>query len=212
MTRAVRTARGAAGAAIATLFAAVSHGLAGGVITPLAVVATAVIALPICVALAGRTGSLWRLALGVSVSQFLYHWTFSGLGIASGAGSTPAAEQLAALGPHAAHLGAMPFAPALVASGAADAWMWAAHALAAALTVALVHRGERAAIHLLSLVRSALVPAFRFGNAGVRVGRSGRPAAAPILHVLPTLRERLTVLSAISHRGPPAAPAAITCR
>lgn len=204
MTRAVRTARGAAGALAATLFAAVSHAAAGGVVTPLAVVATAVLALPLCVALAGRAGSLWRLGLAVGASQFLYHWSFAGLGTAS---AQSAAGAAGAASPHAAHLAFAPLVPGLAtgdaASAAAEAWMWIAHAAAAALTVALLHRGERAALGLVALVRRALpaLPSLRRPAAVLR-----RPAilaaAAPR-----TLHERLTVLSAISHRGPPAAAA-----
>jgi hypothetical protein len=83
--------------------------------------------------------------------------------------------------------------------------MWAAHALAAALTIALMHSGERATLGLARLIRSAL-PALPM------------PPAAPIAHrhsILDSffprdaLRERLNALSAISHRGPPAALAAI---
>jgi len=136
MSRAVRTARGAFGALTATVLAAASHALAGGDVTAFAVVTTALFALPLCVLLAGRTGSLWRLALAVSAAQFVYHWSFSGLGIA---GSASSAEPVPL---HAMHLGA--FAPALSGAGAgvapgtgfaaADLWMWGAHALAALAT------------------------------------------------------------------------------
>lgn len=196
MSRAVRTARGIAGASAATLLAAASHALAGGQVTLLALLATTMLALPVCVALAGRVGSLWRVALGVSVSQFLYHWTFAGLGLTSvtGASTPPAA--------HAHHTSLDLGTSLLPAIGAADASMWIAHAGAAALTIVLVWRGERAALGLVSLLLRLM------------------PTALPILASLPA-RARLSVflpradslhgdlrfLSALSHRGPPRGPA-----
>lgn len=179
--------------------AATSHAAAGGTITPLAVLATALVALPLCVALAGRLGSLWRLALAVCASQFLYHWSFWSLGASSAAGSgTPVPRH-----DHGAQLAAaFSLAPAGPgASGAADAWMWMSHGFAAALTIVLLHRGERAAMALAELIRRAL------------------PVEAPHAVALPEpaplrtrfssspLHERLVFLSGISHRGPPAAPA-----
>lgn len=194
MSRTARTARGTLGALAATLLAAASHALAGGTVTALSIAATALVALPLCVALAGRLGSLWRLALAVCASQFLYHWSFWGLGATSPAGASPRPQG------HAAHLATV-FSPDLVSNGTADAWMWAAHAVAALLTIALLHRGERAAIGMAQLVLRVLplalprIPALPVG-AGLRLHDRA-------VH----LRERLTVLSAISHRGPPLAPA-----
>ncbi|CAG7598283.1 hypothetical protein LEUCIP111803_00210 [Leucobacter soli] len=195
MTRAARTGRGAIAAAAATLVAAISHAAAGGAITPLAVGATAVLALPICVALAGRLGSLWRLALAVGASQFLYHWSFWELGLSAGrpSGDAPAAPH------HAAHLTTV-FAPELVASGAAEAWMWASHAAAAILTVVLLRHGEQAAAVLGRVVFQVLLRP----TAAAPVAPPSRTAVR-VQTVRAALRDRLTVLSAISHRGPPAA-------
>lgn len=207
MSRAVRTARGAAGAGIATLLAAASHGLAGGTVTGLSVLATAVLALPLCVLLGGRVGSLWRLALAVGASQFVYHWSFSGLGLVgtgSAAGSAPAPL-------HAGHLAALQtFVPDLAtrtaSAAAADTTMWAMHALASIATIALLHRGERAFLglaalteSLLSTIRNVLVPLL------LGVG-DRRPTERPFSTFLApaALRERVHSLSAITHRGPPA--------
>ncbi|MBO1900998.1 hypothetical protein J4H92_03420 [Leucobacter weissii] len=197
MPRAARTARGAAGALFATLIAAVSHGAAGGSITPLAVLATGALALPLCVALAGRLGSLWRTALAVGASQFLYHWSFAGLGLSSGNGPGVSG------GAHAGHLpvglaSASPFAADLAAAGASDGWMWAAHGLAALLTALLLHRGERAAVGLARLIRDA-APLPR-----LLLAVSVDPAPAPRAAVGQTpLRSHLCSVSAITHRGPP---------
>lgn len=198
MSRAVRTARGAFGALAATLLAAASHGLAGGSATPLAVIATVVLALPLCVLLAGRVGSLWRLSLAVVPSQFVYHWSFAGLGAA------PLSSEQGWGSAHSAHFASSEMAslaPGIAANGAADAWMWAAHALAAVLTIALMHRGERAAMHLVRVLRSTLP---------VRLPTAVRlPQRGAILACLTVDAPRVQrpFLSTISHRGPPAAPA-----
>ena len=187
----MRTARGALSAAVATLLAAASHALAGGTITPLAVGATALLALPLCVALAGRLGSLWRLGLAVGASQFLYHWSFWGLG-------APVVSSGEAAPHHASHLTAV-FSPGLVASGAAETWMWAAHAVAAILTVLLLHRGERAALGLARLILRARP--WRLPRAIELPSRAPIPSST----ALERLSERLAALTPISHRGPPAA-------
>lgn len=164
MSRATRTARGTVGALIATLFAAASHALGGGEAAPFAMLVAGVLALPVCVALAGRLGSLWRLGLAVTASQLLYHWCFSVLG---------------------------------AAAGTAGAAMWVAHAAAAILTIALLHRGERAALGLARLIGRALP--FALSRAVSAPERTAiRPAAAPARS-----RVSLAILSAISHRGPP---------
>ncbi len=197
MSRAVRTARGAFGAFAATLLAAASHSLAGGVVTPLAVIATTLFALPLCVLLAGKTGSLWRLSLAVLTSQFLYHWSFSGLGAAQLGASGATAEPVS---PHAAHLGlAVPlsFTPETASVDAAGIWMWAAHGLASVLTIALIHRGERAVLRLVHTLRSA-VPV----HVPTAVRLPARPAILEFFTALPSQAEQV-FLSAISHRGPP---------
>lgn len=204
MSRAVRTARGAFGALAATLLAAASHGLAGGTITPLAIIATTLLALPLCVLLAGRVASIWRLALAVVSAQFVYHWSFAGLGMAQGRGSS-STTSAAALAPHD-HLGALAaFAPSLNGADAGGSGMllpasamWISHALAAAFTIALLHRGEAAAMRLLRVLRRAVAVPI---PSGVRL-----PVRPAILFDRTHARPNVTqvFLSAISHRGPPA--------
>lgn len=196
MSREARVVRGSVGALIATLFAAASHAAAGGAVTAVAVVATSLLALPLCVALAGRVGSLWRLAIGVGVSQFVYHWSFAGLGVASG---SPSGGGLAE-SPHAAHLAQMQaFAPELAVAGAADALMWISHAVSAILTITLMHRGEHAMIALRSLLSRAIphaftrIPAPHFELPVVKQFES--PVA---------LRDLLRARQVCSNRGPPA--------
>lgn len=203
MSRASRTARGAFGALAATLLAAASHSLAGGSVTLFALVATSLLALPLCVALAGRAGSLWRLSLGVFASQALYHWSFAGLGVASNGSLQRPASADAAAGLAHDHLGAFGgFAPdAALTAGLAssDAGMWAAHAVAALLTIALLHRGEAAALRLVRVLRR-LVPS----HAPRPILLPARPATPAATSAEPARRLAQRYLSAISHRGPSA--------
>lgn len=192
-----RVARGTLAAIAATLLAAASHALGGAAVTPLSVAATVLLSWPICVALAGRVASLWRLSAAVAVSQFLYHWSFAGLGIPSGAATAARSG-----GPHASHaVEPIAFAPSLTAAADAGALMWGAHAIAALATIALVVRGERALRTLGRLLRRVLFPAVPRpqprpqSRTTRRRGASGDAPAG--------LRERLCSLSAISHRGPP---------
>lgn len=195
VSRGARVFRGAVGALVATLLAAASHSLAGGVITGASVVATVIFTLPLCVALAGRVGSLWRLSIAVGVAQFVYHWTFAGLGLAS---SSAAGGPM--VSPHAAHLAAIQsFTPELAAAGAADATMWIWHAIAAVLTIALLHRGEHAFLALRrALLRALPSPIVR------ELAPIERPLPQVITEV-PLLRDRFFLTSAITHRGPPRA-------
>lgn len=195
MSRAIRTARAVFGAFAITLFAAASHALAGGEMTPIAVLATAILAVPLCLLLAGKVGSLWRLSLAVVPAQFAYHWSFAGLGIAQnraegGAGAV-------AISPHAHHLAGTSFMPELVAAGSADAHMWAAHSVAAIATIALMHRGERAALHLFRLLHRALPT-----RMPVEIRLPQRRAILVSSDAAPPVVRRI-FLSAMSHRGPP---------
>ncbi len=197
MTRGVRVLRGSLGASVAVLLAAASHGIAGGVITWASVAATVVLTLPLCVALAGRVGSVWRLALAVSAAQFLYHWTFAGLGVAApgasgAAGATP-------VSPHAAHLAALEsFSPRLAEAGTADTAMWIWHLIAAVLTTVLLARGERAFLALGRALRRVLTERPRQLAPLPRALRPAARFAAPR-----ALLDRLLTAGAITRRGPP---------
>ena len=199
MSRGVRTARGVLGAVSTTVLAAASHALAGGAVTLLALIVTAALALPICVALSGRIASLWRLCIAVGVSQFFYHWTFAGLGASmlSGPGDDgrSAASPLPA---HAAHIFDS-FSPAWGAPQVgADLSMWISHALTALVTIALLHRGEVAGLQLLRLL-SSVIPALPEAPRIAPVPRGLRLQARPTA----TLGDGIVALSSISHRGPP---------
>lgn len=198
MSRAIRTTRGVLGASISTVLAAASHALAGGDISALSVIATALFVLPFCVALAGRTGSLWRLAVAVGGSQFFYHWTFSGIGVGV-AGFNPL--DAFSSSSHAAHFAALQgFAPAVIDAAAADATMWILHAVGALLTVALLARGERAIMHLVRVVRRALPLSAAFDVSAMHA-----PLVSPAHIATSTLTDQFLARSPLSRRGPPLA-------
>lgn len=198
MSRAVRTTRGVIGASISTVLAAASHALAGGDISPLAIIATTLFVLPLCVALAGKTGSVWRLSLAIGGSQFFYHWTFSGIGVGV-AGFNPLGAFSSSS--HAAHLAALErFAPAVVEAAAADVTMWILHAVGALVTIALIARGERAVMHLVRAIRRALPLPAVFEASTIH-----RPVATRAHLTRAPLSDQLLALSPLSRRGPPCA-------
>lgn len=129
-----RTLRGMTAAAVATWLAAVSHTIGGGTAPDgaLLLVVTA-LAAPLGVALAGRRLGLVRLSLTVILTQVLLHVAFAWT-----AGLDPAAAT------GHVHGGALPTGGQATAV-LPDLGMMLAHALAALLTIALLHRGERAA-------------------------------------------------------------------
>ena len=151
-TRWARFARGWIAAIVSLFVASCSHALAGG-----ALPATAGLALclafsgAVCVLLAGKTLSLTRLTIAISVSQLLYHGLFSLLADAP-AGTSP----LAGVGMHhggdslVLQLGSSTSAlPPMTA----DARMWAGHAVGAVVTIAALGLGERAFWGLVRLAR-----------------------------------------------------------
>ena len=159
-TRWARVARGWIIAVFSTFVAALSHTLGGGSAPGLlAVVLSLAFAGILCIGLAGRTLSLWRLGLSVALSQLIFHGLFS-LGTPGGALATQSA------GPYAGGAGAhqhqvvtglVSSTDAVTAVGAPvhgmfahDAGMWIAHATAALLTIVALRHGERAFWSLFS--------------------------------------------------------------
>ncbi|MEO6826060.1 MAG: hypothetical protein ABI255_00420 [Microbacteriaceae bacterium] len=159
-TRWARVARGLLAAGFATLVAACFHTAAGGS-APSALALSLSLSFSgiFCVALAGKRLSLWRQAASVVSSQLLYHALFSlgqaGIvGTASGGADVDAAG-LGAHGAHALDLG-LASVSAAIPSGVASPQlhgvigmfgdgpaMWAGHAAAALVTIALLRHGEK---------------------------------------------------------------------
>lgn len=163
-TRGARTLKGLAAASFSTFVALFSHVIGGGAMPGLlGVLAPLILALPLCVALAGRRLSVPRLTVSVAVSQFLFHALFS-----MGATSAPAVGSMSG---HAGH--GMPIvldAAALPATqmGHSDSIMWAAHLVAGILTVAALYSGEAVLARLAAFtgfLLSRIVPALVDGPA-----------------------------------------------
>jgi hypothetical protein len=198
--RATRAARGAAFAALASLSAATAHTLAGGgAPSPLFCVLLAVLALPLTTALAGTRPALWRTAAAMGAAQLLFHAAFATVGDIGRAGDATPADAFAAHH-HGALMAAAPTpaGSAAAMAGGMDVPMIGAHALAAALSVLAVHRGERMlrAVtawlpQVVRRIRIALAPP-------VRAPRIPRSIVASLVPV------RLRLLGAsVSRRGPP---------
>lgn len=194
-TRAARAWRGILAAVFATFVAALSHSAAAGHAAPiLGVVLALTVALPVCVLLAGRRLSWFRLSLAVAVSQFVFHALLQvGVGYVG---------RVASDSPAVMHLhDAMPtMIPALDAHVMATPAMWVAHAFAAVLTIAAFGAGERALRALLDLLGWSLVARLVEWRPRAQAHRIlvGRPRGVDV-------RPSLPVLSVAPRRGPPLA-------
>ncbi|EPR76941.1 Cytochrome c-type biogenesis protein DsbD, protein-disulfide reductase [Leifsonia rubra CMS 76R] len=79
-TRALRVLRGSAAALFATIAAAFSHQLAGGIAPSVFGIAVSlIISIAVCTLLAGRTVSFVRLTVATVASQTMYHALFSSM-------------------------------------------------------------------------------------------------------------------------------------
>ncbi|MEW1964331.1 hypothetical protein AB0302_02865 [Micrococcus sp. NPDC078436] len=204
-----RLLRGWAGASAMTLLAALFHTAASpghGAPGPGLLLASTVLAAPLCTALAGRALSLWRTVAAVSGAQGLFHALY---GLSHGGHSVAAASA-----EHAGHLGRataggaplLAVVPGPASAGAptdAGAAMLAAHLVAAILTVAVLRWGERAVVALAERVLETTLILWASAPVPAPARPAGRPApraAGPV--------ESLLVLSTPGLRGPPFALAA----
>lgn len=201
-SRGTRVVRGFAAAGIATFVAALFH-MAGGGDAPsvVAVTLSLVFSTLASIALVGTRPAIWRLTAAVAVSQFLFHALFSLSPSASFSGM-PAGGHL-----HAGmHLTLIPGVAGSAGSDASllagDAAMWASHLAAAALTIAVLSRGERA-FH--AACRFAFFRLRRFVDRVTAVLASpGGRRRTPIETTPQTLRALEVVLGGMRRRGPPA--------
>jgi hypothetical protein len=157
-----------------------------------------------CIALAGKRLSLWRLAVSVALSQFLFHALF-GLGAGTGAATGAASEASSS----AAHTMMMHVDVAtLVGHGATstpsmpptDPWMWVGHATAALVTIAALRYGELA---FWSLYRTARIGLSRLVLAPVPVPLD-TALPAPVASRVAVVRDLGVLIGRMRHRGPPA--------
>jgi hypothetical protein len=195
---------------VSTFVALLSH-VAGGGAHPalIGILVPLVLSVAVCTVLAGRRLPLPRVAASVLASQALFHALFV-LGTPSGvtAASGPSAG--------AGHVHSVVLTSTAAHTHVSGPGMWVAHAVAAAITVVALRRGELAAARLLAIGRFALAGV----GAGVEAGaaRFGRVLAIrPVgLPRLPSVRGTHAVAvanpvtgrsSAQSRRGPPSAVA-----
>lgn len=199
--RRVRAVRGTAASAIAVLFAATAHTLAGGHAPPVwLVLGVAVLAAPLCVMLVGRRRSLIGLAAAVGSAQAVLHVLFSLVGDGSGAAA-----------PLAHHVHGLPAIPLASASGGASAatgavslfdavMMILGHASAALVTFAVLAWGE----HLAAAIARGIRRLF---------GRMPTPhLRAPVATttvMVPRCAHVAAFLLCVTRRGPPGCPASV---
>lgn len=191
--------RGWIGAVVSTTVAAASHVLAGGHAPGMPIfLLSLVLSGLVCTILAGRLLSMWRLLLGVLLSQALFHALFS-LGVPSGSAPEMAghaghsSEQMS----EALHLAAAAATPVMDHS---SSLMWLSHILAAVFTVVVLRHGESVAVALLDALRLRVKPLLML----VRVlAAEADPAPVPgswPVRVLPSLGIPSSVMR---YRGPP---------
>ena len=185
-SRLARVARGTAAASFATFVAAFSHSLAGGSTSWLGLTAALVIAIMVCTLLTARTLSLWRLALSIGASQFLFHALFGSVG-------TPVIVQHTMQSVLTMHTTDAPLAHSHTAST-----MWLAHVVAALATVLAFRFGEKAFWSVADTARLLLA---RLLVVTIPVLAIPRPVVAVDRRFVPS--DLALLLSSMRHRGPP---------
>jgi hypothetical protein len=163
----------------------------------------------VCVLLAGRRLSLPRLAISITISQFAFHLLF---GVGGGAGAGAGSSVLVETGGHHAPLLLRELPDAVagpVHAGHDSGAMWVMHAIAAALTIVLVRRGERAIVAVLAIAGAGILSLVRLAVAvflePLPEPSTLRPRGLPIVD---RLRDLGVLLGGLRHRGPPVMAAA----
>lgn len=191
-SRRIPLLRGFVGASVATFVALASHvWVGGGMPGALGIAVPWLLSLTVCTLVAGRRLSALRLSASVLASQLIFHALFVLGSITPRGGFAPHVH------------GAAPLvldgkAPVLVPE---DAGMWGAHAVAAVITIAALHRGERIVQALLAIASAVAGWLRRI----VRIPASARCVAAARIPwtVLAAPRLRGLHLGAMRRRGPP---------
>lgn len=212
-TRSARALRGALAAIVSTFVALLSHVAGGGEVPGLlGILVPLVLATAVCVPLAGRRLSVIRVSASVIASQVLFHALF----VLGSAGNASASSATGGAG-HTGHVGhggqGSSVAPLLIATppggtpaGAPahaheHATMWAAHALAAVVTILAVYQGERVVRRLRTLA-IALVRVLLPVVSVIPVPSSA--AARAVVETVSLPRSLSVYPDTRSHRGPPA--------
>jgi hypothetical protein len=143
LTPAARLARGVLCAVLAVFLAGASHAVAGGTVPVVTILMSLPLGALVCVILAGRQLSLPRVALGVGVSQVVFHFLFD---FFAGMPSVMTSTMMVSAGHRHEGILATPLVPMVAGSASStdgmDAGMIASHLVAGLATVALVRRGE----------------------------------------------------------------------
>lgn len=192
-----RIARGSAAASIATFTALVSHVAAGGAMpAATGLIVPLLLSAAVCILLAGRRLSAVRLSVAVVISQAIFHVLF-----VLGAGPVIGGHL------HGADLTAAMAASSPTMIVPTTAAMWFGHAVAAALTITALHRGESTVRSALALVREIVAASARrvrliLGAIAIRL-----PVRTPIPAPRRISPRPAPQLRALRRRGPPFAVA-----
>ena len=190
--RRTRVTRGVLAAAVATFAAAFSHGVAASEAPSVAALAAAsVLAVFVCIALAGRATPL-RLSASVILSQAGFHTLFTLVPALPGSVS-------ASQGHHG--MVTLTTDAAAHVHESSDAGMWIGHAAAAAVTILALRHGERAFLAIADTLRLTLC-----ALVGTIAGLPVRTPATAAPEWLPVRSATTSLLpSSVHRRGPPLA-------
>jgi hypothetical protein len=206
-TRVARVVRGLVVAIVALLVASLAHTAGGGQIGAVGFAIAFAFSMLVSIALAGRSVSRVRVAIAVSFSQGVFHLLFGvGAGDHFADAGHPASMGMAVMNP-------IPAAARVVAAVPVSTpptpmpdsgWMWAAHALAAIVTIVTLVKAERAFWTLAEWVSYSLVRVFTLSQP-VAVATTATAHAVRDVRPLDTR----FLIAGVSHRGPPRPVASI---
>lgn len=196
-SRGSRAVKGTVIAVASTVVAATSHILAGGNIpTPVALLVTTIIALPLVVLLLSRRLGIVGMTAAVGFTQALFHtiFVYAGTGYRPGSGDP--------LPAHAAHMGmAEKFVPTAQVGSSADLTMWFGHAVATVLTVWLIRRGEVALKRIATSLRRIFLPAGSLASSQAATFKT--PGLCWVNYSSKPIISSFLLTSNLSLRGPP---------
>ena len=189
--RGTRVARGTVAASVATFVALLSHVTAGGTVPgAFGIVVPLALSFVVCVALAGRRLSVWRLGAAVTLSQILFHALF-----VLGTYDTGRASHVHGV----ATVLDGPAGPLVTADATMGGW----HLLAAVVTTLALHRGE-STVALLRVLADRLLVWLRARAAIIAVGPLPVPLRRVPVVVIAAVRPASLLLTASARRrGPP---------